>query len=648
MKSKKLLLLSVTMLLGVGALVGCDDQGDVSSNGNETTSESSSSLPEDEPVESTDPNDTRAFNIYFDQALTEMNGNLEIAQGKRFLLWQHVAVPGGTYVVEVTSGNVSIDQHVVVAEGYGAFKLKITATSENGKNKRTKSLSGNVVSEEKVEFNRLWAEASKGNYTASSEMHGETRHGDNFIEMLKGTDKDTGAKVYEGTVYDESSAHWYPYTYSEANATQITIGQGYGYNHEILGTAPGFEVKGTDFVEIFDKDNNPTGEFHLEDSIDQDGDSTKIGPVIDNMFTNLGSAYHLLVRNNVDGVTAALNDEGGFDLIPTRNKGANKYLTFNYGNESFATTASIYDIGSTANAGVTAWLASPAYAEQIDVSALKGFFNAMDEAKNYSVLRQGFWMDPNTGLAIDTPKDINNIDGQGHTIGSYVALDTVVDDTIVNIVLDADANTVTFADTLIKGWTMPEANSATAYYVKNGTLNVAQGTVTPPETEEGEATITYDAPTDTGTAVDTLWGKDFLNDGFAEILDTVSFYKAINADGKSLYAFNTRGDDAAKPFGEGGYVLATFVSGAIIGGLHDYVSYVSLDMLDFNVNMIWDVLFDRAGKENYFTSYFVLTEGALSMVRILDFSNDASYYQETTWTDVGTTVLDDATLALLA
>ena len=45
-----------------------------------------------EPPETT-IEDTRAYNIWFDDELSANSTNVEIQKGSRYLLWQHISVP---------------------------------------------------------------------------------------------------------------------------------------------------------------------------------------------------------------------------------------------------------------------------------------------------------------------------------------------------------------------------------------------------------------------------------------------------------------------------------------------------------------------------------------------------------------------------
>ena len=107
-----------------------------------------------EPPETT-IEDTRAYNIWFDDELSANSTNVEIQKGSRFLLWQHISVPDGTYELEARTENIKIDKHVIQALDYGDFRVVIHAVGSNGK-KLTRSISGKVISEEKAQFNEYW------------------------------------------------------------------------------------------------------------------------------------------------------------------------------------------------------------------------------------------------------------------------------------------------------------------------------------------------------------------------------------------------------------------------------------------------------------------------------------------------------------
>lgn len=126
MKKTKIALLSISALLGAATLVGCGNTGGDSAHPGEETETSTS--------------DGRRFNIYFSQEPERPRRQLGNRQGHPLPPLEAHLRPGGTYTLEVLSGNVEVDNHVIVAKGYGNFKIKISAVSEDGKNTQTKSL----------------------------------------------------------------------------------------------------------------------------------------------------------------------------------------------------------------------------------------------------------------------------------------------------------------------------------------------------------------------------------------------------------------------------------------------------------------------------------------------------------------------------
>lgn len=641
MKKTKIALLSISALLGAATLVGCGNTGGDSAHPGEETETSTS--------------DGRRFNIYFSQELNDLGGNLEIAKDTRFLLWKHISVPGGTYTLEVLSGNVEVDNHVIVAKGYGNFKIKISAVSEDGKNTQTKSLTGNVVSEAKLAFNKLWDEAGKeGNYTATSEFHGEARHNERYVEFLNGQNQATGAKTWLGNVFDEKSGHWYTYAYSDVNPSKVEWNQGYGQNHLILGTTPGWKVKAADFVEVFDENNESTGQFVLTDVVNEYGESSLIQPVVDNMFS-YGSSYSLLLNESKAAKLVASYDESANAVTLVSARADDTLIkTFSYGGQTFDATITLKEVGTTVTESIENWLKSPTYLDPVDITGLKAFFEKIDEQKNYTVTSTGLWMNPSNGQIINTPANMSDLDGQGNGLHAYQSFDTVVGDTLVNHVSLMEERTLNWiAPSGIMGdYVLPTTNSVQAAYLKNGTLHTAKGTMT---TQEDVIKLQYEPAQDTGNAIGTIWGTSLVHSGVSALLDKVSFVtfnKGTTTSPGDLYQFNTCGVDC-DPTSEESLVLYTLgqdpIAG-IVGGFSDFISYLSLDLAAFNANLLLDVLFGVMGKEIYFTSYFLVDEaaGTVSMVRMLNYSSTVTYYQETTWSDVGTTVLDDATKALLA
>lgn len=628
MKSKKLLLLGVATLLGAVTLSGCGNNDPVS--GSEEESE-------------TTTEDSRRYNIYFDEEITKAGKNLEIACNERYLLWKHVSVPGGTYTLTALTDNIEIDGHVIVAKSYGPFKVKITAVDEAGENTKTKSLEGNVVSEEKVEFNRLWNEAStNGNYTVESELNTTVYHNEHYNEMLLG-ETEKGDLVFDGNVFDQASGHWYNYQYSTADESVIEWASGYGAADTTTLMTKDFGIVGADFKEVFDDDNQPTGEFVLKDIIDSEyGDSTKVSPLFDQFFS-YANGYSLLVsKAGAVALSASIDvDNGEITLAGKKENGA---LITSYTHNGVAQDATVkmYDIGFTSHAAIDDWLKNPVYPENVDSTPIADFFKSMETAKNYTAQREGCWVNPSTGKETVAPANI-----PAEYAPTYLTLDMVDGETLVNVVAANDTNAFNLIDQwglYENGYTLPAAGTVTAYFVKDGAINLADGTM---NLQTGE--ITYSG-TQTGNALESLWGTSFTQSMLGDFVSSVSFSgKSVYEDG-DYYYFNTNGVDCsmATEDKEKSLVLFTLSDNGIIGGFVDFVSYLSVDGVDFNVSCIMDALFGRVGKEYYFNQLLILDQaaGVLQMIRMLKWSSEAVYAQTWTWGKVGSTVLDDASAAL--
>lgn len=631
MNCKKLLLLSVATLLGAVTLTGCGEPSgpDTSAEESETTTE-----------------DTRRYNIYFDEEITKAGKNLEIASGSRYLLWKHVSVPSGTYTLTALTDNIEIDGHVIVAKNYGPFKVKITAVDAAGENTKTKSLEGNVVSAEKVEFNRLWNLASEsGNYTVESELNATARHNELYNELLIG-ETEKGDLVFDGNVYDEASGHWYNYQYSTANEDTIEWASGYGAADTTTLMTKDFGIAGADFQEIFDEDGNPTGEFVLKDIIDSEyHDSTKIAPLFDQFFS-YGNAYSLLVRNAGSvALSASVDADMGEITLAGKKENGTLIKNYTYNGVTQDATVKMYDIGATNHAAIDDWLKNPVYPEAVDVSPISAFFESMATAKNYTAQREGAWVNPQTGKETTCPSNLIE-NGQSYA-PTYLAIDMVDDETLVNIVAANDTSAFNVVDLwglFEGGYTLPAAGEVSAYFVKDGVLNLAKGSM---NLNSQENEITYGAA-QAGKEVPSLWETPLTQASLGKHVPSVSFSnKAANKDG-DYYYFNTNGEDCSTTNKDESLIIGTLADNGIIGGFADFVSSLSVDGIDFNVSCIMDALFGRVGKEYYFNQLLVLDEqsGILQMIRMLQWSSKAVYVQTWTWGKVGSTVLDDASAAL--
>ena len=71
------------------------------------------------------------------------------------------------------------------------------------------------------------------------------------------------------------------------------------------------------------------------------------------------------------------------------------------------------------------------------------------------------------------------------------------------------------------------------------------------------------------------------------------------------------------------------------------------DYLALNMSEIFSFLFGAAGNEIYITSYFLLDSDSITLMEILPYSNDGYYVMETVWSNIGSTIIDNASQALL-
>ena len=62
---------------------------------------------------------------------------------------------------------------------------------------------------------------------------------------------------------------------------------------------------------------------------------------------------------------------------------------------------------------------------------------------------------------------------------------------------------------------------------------------------------------------------------------------------------------------------------------------------------IFAYLFGAAGNEFYITSYFLLDSDSITLMEILPYSKDGYYVMETVWSNIGSTIIDNASQALL-
>ncbi|MDY2913609.1 MAG: hypothetical protein SOV58_03120 [Candidatus Enteromonas sp.] len=661
MKKSKLLVYSLAVLLGT-ALASCAVGGNSTSSDAPSSEEIVSSEfkgdTSGEVQESVNTDDTRRYNIYFDEELTAQlaSGNIELEQGNRFLLWQHVSVPDGTYTLEAVTDNVVIDGHVIYAKDYGPFKVKINAIQNGTGKKTTKAISGNVVSAGKILFNSLWNEASEtNNFTASNEYFGTVYHNEKYIEMEWATQG--SGTIFRGNVYDEATGRYYTYDYLDSNPGTLEFGKGYGASNELLMTTKDFGIPASSWVEQFDQDGNSLNQFILEDTLDNNGYSDLIDPFMDKLFS-MGNGYSVLVnRAGARKLVATVDEDTGTIQMTAARENGSLIKTYASSGKTYNVVTTISDVGLTGHDAVDAWLANPVYPEKVDTSKLKAFFTGIETAKNYTCERVGAWMDRTTGKLIEAPQAVVD-SGFAEYLNTYDAIDFVTEDTLVNVVTASTPEVFNYIGqaNIKEKWTVPSAGDVTTYFTNESGWSGAIGTV---DLESKEMAITYGAPQLISSEVKSLWGLSksedgswmlpLVHEGLADIIDLMSFSDYAAEGGEEIYSFSTTGDDC-NPSAEDNRVILYWGDeespSAVVGGFEGYLSYISVDGLDFNTNVISNILFERTGMEYYYSRNFILGEGSCTLLSALAYDNSLAYVTITEWSDVGTTVLDDATLAL--
>ena len=649
MKSK-LRLLSVAALLaatGIG-MVSC---GVTADGGNSTTTS--------EATEPASNSDTRKFNIWLDTELSKQNGNIEIANGSRYLLWQHISVPDGTYTLEAKTSNITIDNHVIVATGLGSFRVQIKATSSTGKT-ATKVVSGVVISEEKSEFNDLWNNMAEENvYKAEGDAFSTVNHlGDDAYEFFYSTNSKTGADIYQGSVYSKDKGHWYTYQYTSTDTSKLTFDSGYGYSMDNFGVGAGLnDVATYSWKEITDTAGNGTGKFYLEDSFTTSGSykySDIVSALYDNIFGEMNNNYDTFCTRlaGATGIIATL--DGDSIVITPCDDNKTEISTVTYGSTKYDLTVTLSEIGTLANTALDDWMKNPTYPTAVDVTSLTNAFSNIETKKNYTMTTTGTWVNPSTNYVTTTPS------GASEYMEPYSSYTKVSGDLKVNVVSTVTSNQYNFlngsgVDSMLTGsdYSLPTAGAVTATYISSaGKYSQCTGTMA------DDGTITYGTPVSaTSSKITSLWGHKTYNDapaiplvseGITDLLGYVSFSgTSTGSNGSIAYLYNTNGDDWNSE-ADTNYVIASWISGAVFGGMASWIYAEAEDYLALNVKELVSYLFGRSGSEFYFTNYLTVNDGEISLVEILAYSSSAYYVMETTWSDIGTTVLDSASNALIA
>lgn len=379
---KKSIALTLLALAGAVGMVAC-------SGGNE---ESSSSAPVSEEPTSSESAATVAGRIVVNSKMPS-----EIEVNTTLDLEQYVTVTKvDTWSVETDSDNIKIDGHKIKGIDYGSFRIRIVAGTTK------KAVDGYVVSKDKLAFNKI-VESISNNYTVQAIMVGtETSttydtpmgmafHNANYFAAQETDTNYNPTKNFSGylTAPDKNA---YSFSYEAdkddgSNPTNFVVEPGIQRsidNYYLGGT---LAIKGSDYVEVMDKEGNPSGVYELKNRTTDDYGNTLVGDI---GSTTLGLTLDSFVNNYSATFYSAYDEESGavtFELVGTvRNQTSALGLAIIIG-----------DINKTGVEPIDNWLANPAYPEPYALNDLKAIFSNMNEKKNYKVESEGYWLNMSTG-----------------------------------------------------------------------------------------------------------------------------------------------------------------------------------------------------------------------------------------------------------
>ena len=605
---KKSIVLTLLALAGAATMVAC-------SGGNE---EKSSSVTE-EPT-SSESAATVAGRIIVNSKMPS-----EIEVNTTLDLEQYVTVTKvDTWSVETDSDNIKIEGHKIKGIDYGSFRLRIVAGTTK------KAIDGYIVSKEKLAFNKV-IESISNNYTAQAIMVGSEAsttydtpmgmafHNANYFAAQETDSSHNPTKSFSGylTAPDKNA---YSFSYEAdkddgSNPTNFVVEPGIQRsidNYYLGGT---LSILGTDYVEVLDKEGNPSGVYELKNRTTDDYGSTLVGDIGSTTLRGLTldsfvSKYSATFYSSYDEKSGAV----AFELV-----GTVKDQTSALGLAIF-----LGDINKTGVEPIDSWLASPAYPEPYAVNDLKAIFSEMNEKKSYKVESDGYWLNTSTGEKASASEAAAASKAANGLFFTYNLESYVTEDAYYSVI-----NSVSGAESY-NGAGFNFAEDATeAYFIRDNKLYSVNGArkvaAEGNSVEWGKAAVSSDIVAGEGKSL-TIWDTNLSSAYFTDVnLDKanwnrkVTLTNGLNQEVGIGYYFTEQGED----------------NGQLI--------YQSLMQIG---NLVGAALWTNFTKNyaQFSYQYWVANkDGTASFINYVPWGTVGNgtyyYFQESTFKDIGTTAI---------
>ena len=537
--NKKLLFLSASVLLAGATLAGCS--GDLP--GVESSEESVSSA------------ETVAGKVIIaedQETADEIGKNVlpkDIALDQVVNLEDHVQVTKvNSWSLSTNSTNVQITGHSFKAVDYGSYTITLTA----GTTKR--SIKGNVVTSAKLKFNTIF-DGLETNYMAASTFTGVSLVNKNF--WMSYADDNASGYVFEGGINHPTDGFAYPFSVTATESRQelvfgnsIEIKHGYAKSVAAHGFGKEFgELKGSDFVQEFDQEGDPTGYYFLEDGDESEDGSTKISRFVDSVLgEEAWYLYQVYVLDKNDEDTLNLSAKyspsaGEMTFYPVKANGQ-RVTSITIEGQKYDTGLTISMIGEVELDACDAWRADPVIPEQISAAPIKSFFEGLDEDKRFSVESVGTWYNTTTGEATDCPEYMHFSDTHTALFGNFKA-NAYANNNIYEMNMVDYASDITAPDDETG---MPAKGESMMYFIYNHTFSYASTTYDSETQAWKYGTVSSGA---SSQEISTIWDtafiyvQAFLTEENQNMLDLVSWTNVTEKSECKVYDYNTFGPDSA-------------------------------------------------------------------------------------------------------
>lgn len=293
---------------------------------------------------------------------------------------------GAPYTLEVKSGNVSVDGHIVKADGYGPFNVLVVCGTKK------KAYAGAVISEQKAKVNSVIEQLEA-----------------NFLVDVEGPNGKVGTftKTNYAWFYDYnelgsagmaklSDGHWWEFNWDSETQSATFTSSAYSPNGEYYFGGMAFNLLATQLVEMFDAEGEPIVDEYDDPIIRLD---PTYSPFYDSSDDNSIYLIEILTGGYVEDM------DGAFDTVIAQYvepdaQGAGEALRFvgakSQADGTVAPTKwalTIHDWGKAEVLDIKTKIEEGYIPEKMSDEEIVAKFAAINEAKNMTVTIKGCFTD---------------------------------------------------------------------------------------------------------------------------------------------------------------------------------------------------------------------------------------------------------------